>query len=209
MTLEGCPELARFLATGLMARHFDVAFSMGAGGDGIGHAFTRPMESLAPGSSAAVIPFYINCYYGPQPTALRCYELGRAIREIVESWPATLRVGVIGSGGLWHTPMSAAASIDQRFDRQILDALERGDARRMAEVFDSLEPDVDLADAEQVERFSGGTGMVSGYGSGTGEIRNWIAAAAVVDGVPGKVVDYVAINASPIGAGFAYWTPTE
>jgi Catalytic LigB subunit of aromatic ring-opening dioxygenase len=209
VTLEGHPELARFLATGLMARHFDVAFSMGASGDGIGHAFTRPLESLAPAPSVAVIPFYINCYYGPQPSAARCYELGRAIRDIVESWPAPLRVGVIGSGGLWHTPMSTAASIDQRFDRQILDALERGDARRMAEVFDSLEPDIDLADASQVERFSGGTGMVFGYGSGTGETRNWIAAAAVVDGTPGTVVDYVTINASPIGAGFAYWKLTD
>jgi aromatic ring-opening dioxygenase catalytic subunit (LigB family) len=157
----------------------------------------------------AVIPFYINCYYGPQPTAARCYELGRAVRKIVESWPATLRVGVIGSGGLWHTPMSAGARIDQYFDRQILDALERGDARRMAEVFDALEPDADLTDAGQVDRFSGGTGMVLGYGSGTGEIRNWIAAAAVVDGMPGTVVDYVPINASPIGAGFAYWQLTD
>lgn len=209
VTLRGHPELARVLATGLMARHVDVAFSMAADGDGIGHAFTRPLESLAPALPVAVIPFYINCYYGPQPSAGRCYELGRAVREIVEAWPATLRVGVIGSGGLWHTPMSTGAGIDQHFDRQILDALERGDARRMAEVFDSLEPDIDLADASQVERFSGGTGMVYGYGSGTGEIRNWIAAAAVVDGVPGTVVDYVPINASPIGAGFAYWQLTD
>ena len=44
-----------------------------------------------------------------------------------------------------------------------------------------------------------------GHGSGTGEVRNWIAAAAVVDGAPGTVVDYVEINASPVGAAFAYW----
>jgi len=47
--------------------------------------------------------------------------------------------------------------------------------------------------------------MVLGMGSGSGEIRNWIAASAVVDGTPGTVVDYVDINASPVGAGFAYW----
>jgi aromatic ring-opening dioxygenase catalytic subunit (LigB family) len=209
VTLEGQPELARFLATGLMSRHFDVAFSTGADREGIGHAFTRPLESLAPEPHVAVIPFYINCYYGPQPSAARCYELGRAVRKIIELWPAKLRVGVIGSGGLWHTPMSAGATIDQHFDRQILAALERGDARRMAEVFDSLEPDIDLTDTAEVDRFSGGTGMVFGYGSGTGEIRNWIAAAAVVDGTPGTVVDYVPINASPIGAGFAYWRLTD
>ncbi len=27
----------------------------------------------------------------------------------------------------------------------------------------------------------------------------------MVDGVPGTVVDYVDINASPVGVGFAYW----
>jgi hypothetical protein len=209
VTLEGHPELARELTTGLVARHFDVALSTGAGGDGIGHAFTRPLESLAPDPPMPVIPIYVNCYYGPQPTAARCYELGRAIRAVIESLPCSLRVGVIGSGGLWHTPMSKHAYIDQRFDRDILAALERGDAREMAAVFDARQPDVDPSDRDQIERLSGGTGMVLGYGSGTGEIRNWIAAAAVVDAMPGTVVDYVNINASPIGAGFAYWNLTD
>jgi hypothetical protein len=205
VTLEGHPPLARRLVAELVARRFDMAFSTAAGGSGIGHAFTRPLESLAPGAAIPVVPFYINCYYGPQPTAQRCYELGRAVREIVDAWPADVRVGVIGSGGLWHTPMGRNAYIDQAFDREILAALERGDARAMAAIFDSRRPEVDPDDAEQVNRVSGGTGMVLGMGSGTGEIRNWIAASAVVDGTPGTVVDYVDINASPVGAGFAYW----
>lgn len=205
VTLEGHPLFARRLVSELVARRFDMAFSASAGGSGIGHAFTRPLESLAGGAATPVVPFYINCYYGPQPTALRCYELGRAVREIVDAWPSDLRVGVIGSGGLWHTPMGRNAYIDQTFDREILAALTRGDARAMAEIFDARQPEVDPDDAEQVERVSGGTGMVLGLGSGSGEIRNWIAASAVVDGTPGTVVDYVDINASPVGAGFAYW----
>ena len=51
----------------------------------------------------------------------------------------------------------------------------------------------------------GGTGMYNGLGSGTGETRNWIAAAAVVAGVPGTMIDYIPLYASPIGTGFAYW----
>lgn len=205
VTLQGHPELARTLVTELVARQFDMAFSTTAGDRGIGHAFTRPLESLAPGAAIPVVPFYINCYYGPQPTAQRCYELGRAIREIVDAWPADVRVGVIGSGGLWHTPMARSAYIDQAFDREILAALARGDARAMARTFDARRPEYDPADAEQVKRVSGGSGMVLGLGSGSGEIRNWIAASAVVDGTPGTVVDYIDINASPVGAGFAYW----
>jgi hypothetical protein len=205
VTLEGHPPFARRLVTELVARRFDMAFSANAGGSGIGHAFTRPLESLAAGAAIPVVPFYINCYYGPQPTAQRCYELGRAVREIVDAWPAEVRVGVIGSGGLWHTPMGRKAYIDQAFDREILAALGRGDARAMARIFDARRPELDADDAEDVNRVSGGTGMVLGMGSGTGEIRNWIAASAVVDGTPGTVVDYVDINASPVGAGFAYW----
>jgi catalytic LigB subunit of aromatic ring-opening dioxygenase len=205
VTLKGHPPFARRLVSELVARRFDMAFSASAGSSGIGHAFTRPVESLALGAAIPVVPFYINCYYGPQPTAHRCYELGRAVGDIVDKWPSDLRVGVIGSGGLWHTPMGRNAYIDQAFDREILAALARGDARAMAQIFDARRPEVDPGDAEQVERVSGGTGMVLGLGSGTGEIRNWVAASAVVDGTPGTIVDYVDINASPVGAGFAYW----
>jgi hypothetical protein len=204
-TIEGHPALARELTTQLVARRFDVAFSMSSGGDGIGHAFTRPLESLAPELGVPVVPIYINCYYGPQPTGERCCELGHAVREIVDAWPSKTRVGVIGSGGLWHTPMAPNATIDQAFDREILDALERGDAQSMAAIFDARRPEAEPTDSDAIARISGGTGMVLGYGSGTGEIRNWIAASAAVDGIPGTLVDYVDINASPIGAGFAYW----
>lgn len=205
VTLQGHPELARRLVTELVARRFDMAFSASGNGEGIGHAFTRPLESLLPGATIPVVPVYINCYYGPQPTGQRCYELGRAVREIVDAWPVDARVAVIGSGGLWHTPMEPLAYIDEAFDRRILDALARGDPRGMAAIFDSRQPPVDPANAAEVARASGGTGMILGYGSGVGEIRNWIAAAAVVEGTPGTVVDYVGINASPAGVGFAYW----
>ena len=51
----------------------------------------------------------------------------------------------------------------------------------------------------------GVTGMSGGLGSGSGETRNWIAAAAVAEGTKGTVVDYVPVYASPCGMGFAYW----
>jgi hypothetical protein len=205
VTLKGHPALARRLVVELVSRRFDMAFSTTSDGVEIGHAFTRPLEYLLSDAPIPVVPVYINCYYGPQPTGHRCYELGRAVREIVDEWPSDTRIAVIGSGGLWHTPMQPKAGIDQEFDRSVLDAVSRGDTRAMAALFDSRRPQVDPTDAAEVDRASGGTGMVLGYGSGVGEIRNWIAAAAVVDGVPGTVVDYVDINASPAGVGFAYW----
>lgn len=203
--LEGHPELARHLMTDLMRQGFDLAFSNEVNEHGIGHAFTRPFVHLRPEYDIPVLPVYINCYYGPQPTGMRCYQFGKAIAEAIESFPGDLRVAVLGSGGLWHTPMVKRAQICKAFDSSVVDAVTSGDAEAMARAFDSFEPEFDPADADEVDRLSAGTGMVLGFGSGTGETRNWIAAAATVDGIPGHMIDYIEINASPIGAGFAYW----
>ncbi len=205
-SVAGHPALARRLMVGLMERGFDLAFSTEVAKErGVGHAFMRPLEKLRPEGDLPVIPFSINCYYGPQPTARRCRQVGRAVREISDGLDDDLSVAVIGSGGLWHTPNEPHAYLDGGFDADILGALRKGDTARMAEVLDMRAPPFDPGDPEAVRRISAGTDMVLGLGNGSGETRNWIAAAATVDGVPGTVVDYVPINASPIGAGFAYW----
>jgi hypothetical protein len=206
-TVRGCPELARTLTVELVKQRFDLAFSLDVANkeDGMGHAFMRPLHVLTPEMNVPAIPFYINCYYGPQPTGRRCYELGTAVRAAIEASPLDLRVAVIGSGGLWHTPNSPQSVLNADFDDAMISAVRAGDAREMGEAFDRFPPDYDPADPHSVDVASGGTGMVLGYGLGTGETRNWIAAAGVADGKPGMVVDYIPVYASPIGLGFAYW----
>lgn len=205
--VRGHPELARELMVGLIGRGFDPAFSTGLAvpDEGMGHAFMRPSFYLRPEYDIPTIPVAINCYYGPQPTGHRCYELGRAVRDIIEALPRTLRVAVIGSGGLWHTPNAPGAYIDEAFDGATLAALRAGDALRMAEHFDGHGAWPEPTNEETIDLASGGTGMIGGLGGGTGEVRNWIAAAAVAHGRKGTVVDYVPIYASPVGAAFAYW----
>src|SRR4029453_423785 len=103
--LSGHPALGLALLTGLMRRGFDPALCLDSPKPerNIGHAFFRPAESLTD-LTTAIVPIFVNCYYAPQPTAQRCYQLGVAIREIIAEFPANLRVAVVGSGGLWHTP---------------------------------------------------------------------------------------------------------
>jgi len=191
-----------------MRRGFDPAFSldMPKPDRGIGHAFLRPAESLTD-FTTPIVPVFLNCYYAPQPTALRCYQLGAAVREIVAEHPADLRVAVVGSGGLWHTPRAKDAYLDEAFDRAMLDAMRAGDARTMARHFDAYV--VPPGDASQLigAPGPGATGLLDAVGprGGTRETCNWIAAAAVADGRPATIVDYVPIYASPIGAAFAYW----
>lgn len=207
VTVESHPELARGLMTGLIGRGFDLAFSneLSHPEEGMGHAFMRPSYYLVPDYHLPTLAFSVNCYFGPQPTARRCYELGRAVRAVIEALPLDLSVAVLGSGGLWHLPNHPNSWLDLEFDRNIVAGIRSGDVRATAAYFDSVTPPYDPADPQSVKLTSGGTGMVLGYGGGTGETRNWIAAAAVADGRPGTVVDYVPIHASPIGAGFAYW----
>jgi hypothetical protein len=206
-TVPGAPDLARAILTRLSALNFDLAFSTKLADPerGMGHAIMRPHLLLETGFSIPTVPVFVNCYYGPQPTAQRCYDLGRAVRETIEAFPDDLRVAVIGSGGLWHTPGGANSMLDENFDRAILAQVTAGDARAMASTFDAYPVVYDPNDPRSVHDASGGTGIVTGLGNGTGETRNWIAAAATVDGTPGTVVDYIPVYASPVGVGFAYY----
>lgn len=206
-TVKGHPELAGALLSGLQARGFDPAFCLKEDNTPeIGHAFMRPAESVTD-FDVPIVPIMTNCYFAPQLTGRRCYQLGRAIREVIDEHPSDLRVAVLGSGGLWHTPGAKEAYLDQDFDLSCLSYLEHGDACGAAEFFDAYRVPLDDLSQPLHERSRTATGLPpsSGPQGGTREFCNWIAAAAVVDGKPAKVLDYLPIYSSPIGAGFAYW----
>ena len=78
---------------------------------------------------------------------------------------------------------------------------------RIAKMFDEYKIPSDDKSQYVGERSRSATGM-PGFGGpqgGTREICNWIAAAGVVDGKAGTVVDYVPVYSSPVGAGFVYY----
>lgn len=74
---------ARHLTEGLVRHKFDLAFStrLPDPAEGMGHAFMRPSYFLRPGYDLPTVPFFVNCYFEPQPTGERCYELGVAVRQ--------------------------------------------------------------------------------------------------------------------------------
>lgn len=200
-------DLAQALLAHLLRAGFDPAFMLTLPNAelGMGHAFMRPLGYLTDGRfDVPALPVMVNCYHAPQPTAARCVAAARAIRSAIESWPGPTRVAVVGSGGLWHTPGARDAYIDEEFDNMILDGIKSGDADGLAAYFDAWRPHADRASLRCYESFSGGTGMRGGIGSGAGETRTWIMAAAIA-GRPGVVVDYVPVYASPCGMAFAYW----
>lgn len=201
------PELAKAVLHGMMAAGFDPAFMLELPNQeiGMGHAFMRPAGPLTGGRfDVPMVPVLVNCLYAPQPTAARCVSAARAVRRAVEAWPEDISVAIVGSGGLWHTPGAPESYLDEEFDKEIVRLLQAGNVDALAAYFDGWKPRPEVAQLRCLEQFAGGTGMQGGIGSGSGETRNWIMAAAIADR-PVVMVDYIPLHASPCGVGFAYW----
>jgi hypothetical protein len=189
-----------------MRHGFDPAFCMDMANPerGVAHGLIWKAESMT-GLPTPVVPVFLNCHYAPQITARRCWQLGRALRQVIEEDATDLRVAVVGTGGLWHTPGAKDAYLDEEFDRTLLGYLAKGEIEAMAAHFDGyVVPEGDLSQSVTGSgRETTGMPLSPGPQGGTRQACNWIAAAATADGCPTTVVDYVPVYASPIGAAFA------
>jgi hypothetical protein len=182
-TFPGSPELGRHLIETFIDHAVDVSHSRQLKpARGVGHAFGFVYHRVFNGGSPIpTLPIMLNTYYPPnQPTPKRCFEIGRVIRNAVESWESDARVAVLGSGGLSHFV------IDEQLDQEMIEAMRAGDGERLTAVPREL------------------------LNSGTSESRNWIAAAGALTDLQMRLQDYIPCYRSPAGTGcamaFAEWT---
>ena len=174
--------LALHLITSLVDREFDpVSSDALPEGKGEGHAFAFVRKRLMDDPELPVVPVFINTYFPPnQPTPRRCYKLGQAIREAVDSYPGHARVGIVGSGGLSHFV------VDEDLDHAVLDAC----ARKDGDALQSL-PRCKL-------------------NSGSSEIRMWICVAGAAEHLDFAWSRYIPGYRTPAGSGtglgFALWS---
>lgn len=122
--VQGHSELAWHLAEKLILDEFDMTIVNRMDVD---HGLTVPL-SLMFGQPAEwpckVIPLAVNVVQYPPPTGNRCYNLGKAIRRAVESFPEDLNVQVWGTGGMSHQLQGPRAGlINREFDNAFLDRL--------------------------------------------------------------------------------------
>ena len=89
------PDIAAHVREAVVAAGFDVAMTQNYSVD---HSVIVPLHFLTPDMKVPVIPFFINGHVPPLPSAQRCHTLGRAVAHAIESWPASLRVVIMGSG---------------------------------------------------------------------------------------------------------------
>ncbi len=131
--LDGLPlryplheDLANRILEEGMEAGFDFAASWSAPLD---HAFLSPVSTLCDTQPVPpLVPFWVNCFVSPQPTARRCYAAGRHIARVVGDGP--WRVAVIATGGLSHFPELSLARVgtsDAAFDRRLIALMEKGD----------------------------------------------------------------------------------
>jgi protocatechuate 4,5-dioxygenase beta chain len=122
--VKGHAELAAHIAQSVILDEFDLTIVNRMDVD---HGLTVPL-SLVFGTPAAwpcrVIPLAVNVVQYPPPTGNRCYNLGRAIRKAVQSFPQDLKVMVWGTGGMSHQLQGPRAGlINQAWDNQFLDRI--------------------------------------------------------------------------------------
>lgn len=184
--VPGAPGLARHLVHDLMASGFDPAVAHRLRLD---HGFMTVHHQLDPSGALPLVPVVLNCAIEPMPSLARCHSMGRALGEAIRTYPADLRVALVGAGGLSHsvgTP--AVGDIDETFDRWFLGLLAEG---RSAELLDMADDELALA------------------GNGAHEIRSWLAVAAAVAPARARVLAYEPIVPWITGMGAVVFEPVD
>jgi protocatechuate 4,5-dioxygenase beta chain len=120
----GHPDLAAHIAHSVIQQDFDLTIVNKMDVD---HGLTVPL-SLMFGQPDAwpcqVIPFAVNVVQFPPPSGRRCLNLGKAIRNAVESYDEPLNVQIWGTGGMSHQLQGPRAGlINAEFDRAFMDEM--------------------------------------------------------------------------------------
>ncbi|MFM6991835.1 MAG: class III extradiol dioxygenase subunit beta [Rhodoferax sp.] len=127
-TVIGHPELASHIAQSVIQQDFDLTIVNKMDVD---HGLTVPLSLMCgnPPKEAfhwpcPVIPFAVNVVQYPVPSGQRCFNLGQAIRNAVESYDEDLNVHIWGTGGMSHQLQGPRAGlINKEFDNAFLDKL--------------------------------------------------------------------------------------
>ncbi len=127
-------RLASHIAQSMIEQEFDLTLINRMDVD---HGLTVPL-SLMFGQPeewpCLVIPFAVGVVQYPAPLGRRCYALGKALRQAIETFDEDLNVQVWGTGGMSHQLQGPRAGlINQEFDQQFLEDIVN-DPETVAEI---------------------------------------------------------------------------
>jgi 3-O-methylgallate 3,4-dioxygenase len=184
----GHPQLGRYLCEKLVEHDFDIAASARlpqsskSNISGLPHAYGFIYRRIMQDNYVPAVPLFINTFYPPnQPSVKRCFTLGNALVDAIESWDEDARVAVIGSGGMSHFV------VDEQLDRGFLDAMKRKDKNALMAIPPYM------------------------FRSGSSELKNWIPVSGAMHevGLEMSYLEYQPLYRSAAGTGsgmaFAIW----
>ena len=122
----GHPALSQHIVESLVDDEFDITVAHQLAVD---HGFTVPLSVYCPEPGDAwpcpVIPLLVNVIQYPQPTASRCFNLGKALGRAIRSYPDDLTVAVFGTGGMSHQLAGERAGlINPVFDKMFMEKIQ-------------------------------------------------------------------------------------
>jgi 2,3-dihydroxyphenylpropionate 1,2-dioxygenase len=198
-------DLAIALADHLVAVDFDIATSYAMKVD---HGFSAVLENFLRGrlDAVPVIPVFINSHYRPRPSLKRCREVGAEAGRWAAGLGK--RVAFLGSGGLSHDVSMIFPQYDDAPNEDMRAIMVHGHEKLGLNLQQSLSEVRQIMEGHAAELLKGGESpvaanpawdrefldafagdlrafdawtdekVIAGGGSGGGEVRMWIAAAA-------------------------------
>jgi protocatechuate 4,5-dioxygenase beta chain len=164
---SGDPALSWHLIDSLVAEEFDITMCQEMLVD---HALTLPMALLWPGGGewpVRIVPIAMNHVQHPLPSLRRSFRLGQAVGRALEAWDESVRVVVLGTGGLSHQlDGERAGFINKPFDLMCMEAI--------------------IDDPEMLTRYST-VDIVREAGAQGTELMTWLAARGALTGSVSKV----------------------
>ena len=128
--IGGHSALARHVGQSLVAQEFDMSFFQDKALD---HGCFSPLSMLCPHQPewpVKIVPLQVGVLQLPVPSARRCYKLGQALRNAIESYPEDLKIAIVATGGLSHQVHGERAGFNNTdWDHRFLDLIENDPER--------------------------------------------------------------------------------
>jgi protocatechuate 4,5-dioxygenase beta chain len=180
-SFPGASEFAWHLTDKMVESHFDPLICREIEVD---HGLQVPMELFFGRPDAwpvKVVPIFVNTIQYPIPTPERMWELGRLMRQAIESWPGDERIVILGTGGLSHQLQGLRAGFVNR----------EADETWLREIGPQPEKYRKMSREDFVEVF----------GSEGAELIMWLVMRGAMDGNVRTVMSHYYAPASMTGAG--------
>lgn len=180
-SFEGATDLSWHFVDKLVENHFDPLVCREIEVD---HGLQVPMELFfgrPENWPVKVLPIWVNTIQYPIPTPQRCWEMGKILREAIESFPGDERVVIMGTGGLSHQLQGSRAGFINR----------EADEDWLNNIANNYEKFRDMSREDYVEQF----------GSEGAELIMWLVMRAAMDDKVDLKMKHYHAPASMTGAG--------